>query len=63
MQPTNNLTKVIRFKIQDYFDREQIVIGFASSGYKVWVEEEKIPNETTINFFVCVEEKCQQLKS
>ena len=46
-----------KYKIQSFQDRANIVVGFANSGYKVWVEEEK--DKTSIlksTFYVCIEE-------
>ena len=44
----------LKLNVQYYVDREKMVLALANSGYKVWVEEEKIPHAISgTNFFVC----------
>lgn len=44
----------IRFRINSFDDRQNVVIAFANSGYKVWVVEEK-PGVFSADYYVCVE--------
>jgi len=43
------------YKIQNYADRERLIIGFASSGYGVFVEERQGEWPWEHNYFVIVE--------
>ena len=43
----------LKLRIQPYHDREMLVMSLANNGYKVWVEEEKIPHTVSSNYFVC----------
>lgn len=45
----------VRLKVQNYDDREKMIIALANSGYCVWVEEEKIPHHISSQYYVVFE--------
>ena len=59
-EPTSDEVKkkLIRLKIEDKFDRGNVVIALANNGYKVWIEKKKLYGsiQDTI-YYVCFEAK------
>lgn len=51
----------IKLKINDYTDRQNVIIALANSGYKVWVEEKELYDkygyDNGTDYFVCIEDK------
>jgi hypothetical protein len=48
-----NKVKTIKLKINNFGMRVDVLIGLASSGYKVWVEP--VTKDYYTNYYVCVE--------
>ncbi|HPS41031.1 MAG TPA: hypothetical protein PK040_00405 [Anaerolineaceae bacterium] len=51
---------IVKYKIQNAFDRERIVVAFANAGFKVHIEQVK-GSFYELNYFVCVEVDANQV--
>jgi len=50
-----NETKTVKLRIQNHYDRSQMICALANAGYKVWAEEKNYPNTVSTDYWVYFE--------